>query len=78
MPGGRPYGSKTSVDSKSFKAACKRTFFKLGDKWLEQTARDHPAEFLRVLASMEPRQIGFDDPTIQSLAALAQSMAGGK
>lgn len=77
MAGGRPVGSKTNPDEKSFRNACKRVFIKLNrnDKWLETVAKEHPVDFLKLMGSLEPKQIGLDNDTIKSLASLAQELA---
>lgn len=82
-PNGRPKGSRNKL-SEAFTAALHDDFLANGVEAIEKVRTDDPAAYLRVIASIVPKQIevkegafdGIDDEQLAALVAAARSALG--
>ena len=65
-PNGRPKGSR-NVLSEAFIAALHTDFAEHGVAVIERVRREKPAEYLKIVASLIPREIKLDPPGIEDM-----------
>ena len=82
-PAGRPKGSRNKL-GEQFVQALQADFQEHGKTAIEEVRRDRPHEYLKVVASLLPKQIevkegafdGVDDEALAALVAAARSALG--
>jgi hypothetical protein len=76
--GGRKPGSKDRHETHLLKTFTATWLRKMGQTGFNKWADDNKNEAMKIAASFVPKQVGLDDDTIVSLAALAQSLVDEK
>jgi len=67
-PNGRPIGAKSKPEMHLLKTYTHAWLLALRQEGFNKLAKQHPVDALKIAASFVPKQVGFDDDTIKTLA----------
>lgn len=65
--GGRPKGARAKL-GEAFMEAMRKSFEERGEEAIEAVITDKPDQYLKVIASLMPKQLDFDDDAAANIA----------
>ena len=76
-PAGRPKGSRNKL-SEAFISALHDSFEQHGDAAILEVLENSPAEYLRIVGSIVPKQFGLEEGTQNAFLKVWQAISEGK